>query len=570
MEKSPGSVKVPPEATAVTTPLQPKEWQRLLREHPDNLLTNYFITDLSNGFRVDFCNPPSKLRSAHKNLLGALQHPQVVDDYLKVEITERRVVGPFRKADIPDAHISRFGVIPKQHKPDKWRLIVDLSHPVDLSVNDGIPKELCSLSYITVDTAINHIMELGQGALLAMMDIKSAFHLLPVHPSDRHLLAIEWNKGIYIDTCLPFGLRSAPKLFNILADLLSWILDQKGASPTIHYLDDFLTMGPAKSPTCHSNLNIMLDVSKQLGIPLALDKLEGPSHCLTFLGIVLDTQQMQARLPEEKLSHIKCQLSTWLHRKKATKRQILSLVGLLQHAGKVVQPGRTFMAAMYSTAAKVKKLAHFSRLNKSFRSDLYWWHIFFNNWNGISLLRSATPSYDYHIYMDASGSWGFGVVFASYWFQLPWSTEWSSINIMAKELVPIIISCAVWGPILQKSSAEFHCDNQGLVAAINKGSSKDTMVMHLLRCLWFFTAAFDINITATHISGKSNNAADMLSRNQAAKFLETHPDIPAFPTPLPPSILHLVSPQKLDWTSPTFHRLFRKIYLHAQQYLKLQ
>ena len=182
-------------------------------------------------------------------------------------------------------------------------------------------------------------------------------------------------------------------------------------------------MGPAKSPTCHSNLNIMLDVSKQVEIPLALDKLKGPSHCLTFLGIVLDTQQMQARLPEEKLSRIKHQLCTWLHRKKATKRQILSLVGLLQHAGKVVRPGRTFVARMYSTAAKVKKLAHFSRLNKSFRSDLYWWHIFINSWNGISFLRSATPLCDYHIYTDTSGSWGFGAVFASYWFHLPWSTE---------------------------------------------------------------------------------------------------------------------------------------------------
>ena len=165
---------------------------------------------------------------------------------------------------------------------------------------------------------------------------------------------MEWNKGIYIDTCLPFGLRSAPKLFNILADFLSWILDQKGAFPTIHYLDDFLTMGPAKSLTCHRNLEIMMEVLEQLGIPLALDKLEGPSHRLTFLGIILDTEQMQARLPEDKLSRIKHQLSTWLHRKNATKRQILSLVGLLQHACKVVRPGRMFVARMYSTAAKSK------------------------------------------------------------------------------------------------------------------------------------------------------------------------------------------------------------------------
>ena len=42
------------------------------------------------------------------------------------------------------------------------------------------------------------------------MDIKSAFKLLPMHPADRHLLAMEWNKGIYVDTCPSFGLRLAP------------------------------------------------------------------------------------------------------------------------------------------------------------------------------------------------------------------------------------------------------------------------------------------------------------------------------------------------------------------------
>jgi len=115
----------------------------------------------------------------------------------------------------------------------------------------------------------------------------------------------------------------------------------------------------------------MIDIAKYLGIPLAMDKVEGPSHCLTFLGIILDTQKMQARLPDDKLSRVKQQLSNWLHRKKATKREILSLVGSLQHASKVVKPGRIFVARMYSTAAKVKKMKDFASLNKSFRSDLH-------------------------------------------------------------------------------------------------------------------------------------------------------------------------------------------------------
>ena len=118
-------------------------------------------------------------------------------------------MGPLPKYAIPQAHVSRFGVIPKAHQSGKGRLIIDLSYPQGKSINDGIPKGLCSMRYITVDDAINRIIQ-------AKIDVRNAFRLLPIHPADRHLLAIEWEGKLYIDTCLPFGLRSAPKLFNVL------------------------------------------------------------------------------------------------------------------------------------------------------------------------------------------------------------------------------------------------------------------------------------------------------------------------------------------------------------------
>ena len=267
------------------------------------------------------------MKSAHKNLDGALQHPSVVNEYITEEILQYRVIGPLPKTSIPMAHISRFGVIPKSNTSNKWRLIVDLSHPAGHSVNDGIPKSLCSLSYVTVDTAINHILSMGPGALLAKIDIKYAFHLLPVHPADCHLLAMCWKGDLLIDTCLPFGLWSAPKLFNILANLLSWILERNGISPLIH-----------------NHLTTIKEVCQDLDIPLALEKVEGPSQCLTFLGITLDTKCMEARLPSDKLLRIRNQLSVWLTRKKVTKRDILSLVELLQHACKVVRPGRSLVS----------------------------------------------------------------------------------------------------------------------------------------------------------------------------------------------------------------------------------
>ena len=45
------------------------------------------------------------------------------------------------------------------------------------------------------------------------MDIASAYCMVPVHPGDRPLLAVQWAGKIFFDTRLPFGLRSAPKCF---------------------------------------------------------------------------------------------------------------------------------------------------------------------------------------------------------------------------------------------------------------------------------------------------------------------------------------------------------------------
>ena len=241
-----------------------------------------------------------------------------------------------------------------------------------------------------MDDAINKVLELGPNTLMAKTDIKSAFRLLPVHPEDKHLLAMEWQSKIFIDTCLPFGLRSAPKLFNILADLLSWIIMTKGVTFSIHYLDDFLTMGPAGSNVCQHNLDVLMQTCNELGIPLVEDKLEGPSTSITFLGIVIDTLKSEIRLPEEKLQRTRQEGASWIGKNKATKREILSLVGLLHHATKVVRPGRSFVSRMCVAAARVKELDYYTRLGREFKSDLAWWHTFLVGWNGLSLLRSVT------------------------------------------------------------------------------------------------------------------------------------------------------------------------------------
>ena len=78
-------------------------------------------------------------------------------------------------------------------------------------------------------------------------------------------------------------------------------------------------MGQADSTACHEHLTTIKEVCQNLGIPLAIEKLEGPSQRITFLGITLDTQRMEAQLPSDKLLRIRNQLSDWLTQKRQPK-----------------------------------------------------------------------------------------------------------------------------------------------------------------------------------------------------------------------------------------------------------
>ncbi len=84
--------------------------------------------------------------------------------------------------------------------------------------NDSIDESLCSLKYVGIGDAVKGIAERGPGTQLAKVDTKSAYRNVPVHPDYRWLLGMLWREGLFVDTTLPFGLRSAPKIFTALAD----------------------------------------------------------------------------------------------------------------------------------------------------------------------------------------------------------------------------------------------------------------------------------------------------------------------------------------------------------------
>ena len=367
---------VPPILGTISTPLKWEAWATELEPHPDKEYARYIVAGIKQGFRIGFNYKNHRCNSAKSNMLSAVQHPQPIEAYISKEVAAGQIIGPM-SADVEGIHVSRFGIIPKPHQPGKWRLITDLSHPRGASVNDGIDPQLCSLSYVSVDDAVCAIWRLGVGTVLAKFDLESAYRQIPVHPQDRLLLGVMLGGQHYVDGALPFGLRSAPKLFNAVADALLWIMGQHGVKEAMHYLDDFLVFGSPGSQECEKALDISLQLCKQLGVLVAPQKLEGPETALSFLGILIDTQKKELRLPGEKLSRLKGLILTWKGRKSCQKWDLLSLIGQLQHACRVVRAGRTFLRRMIDLSTVVVELHHHIRLNKGFRSDLQWWDLFF-------------------------------------------------------------------------------------------------------------------------------------------------------------------------------------------------
>ena len=153
-------------------------------------------------------------------------------------------------------------------------------------------------------------------------------------------------------------------------------------------------------------------------IPVALDKLEGPATTITFLGITIHTTLQQLWLPPDKLEEMILLIKSWLGKNKATKRDLLSLIGKLSFAAKVVPSGRLFLRRLIELSTTVSKLHHHIHLNVEAREDIIWWNRFLPLWNGVTIFLNPNrkDAESISLNTDTSGTLGYGAYFNGAWF----------------------------------------------------------------------------------------------------------------------------------------------------------
>ncbi|XP_065185742.1 uncharacterized protein LOC135816471 [Sycon ciliatum] len=522
-----------------STPVHVRRFINLLSPHPNAVFRSYVSQGMQYGFRIGSSRPiASSVMSP--NHPSACACPAEVTTHLLTCCDRGETAGPFASPPFPHMHISGLGAIPKSN--GKLRIIHDLSSPAGLSVNDGISRDEFSLQYETVDTAISLIMQAGRGALLTKVDIRNAFRLCPVAPCDWPYLGIFWQGQFYHDKVLPFGLRSAPYIFDKFATAVQFILeDACHLSQLLHYLDDFLNVSPPHLPVAEHHRSLILDMLRYLQIPVASEKVEGPSTCLTFLGLELDSLTFEIRLPSAKHGTYIGKVNGLLQSGMASRRELASVLGNLSFAARAIPAGRTFLRRLYDLDRATSNLPKHKVLTLSAGAvnDLKWWQRTLSVWPGkpFFLLDKWTKAPNLQLQTDASGNQGYGAYFQGRWIRGAWLPHQHSESIQYKELYAIVIATSTWASEWKSLRIEFQCDNSAVVDCIKSGTSRSPPMMSLVRCLYHLCVAHDCLISAVHIPGVTNTIADALSRNLLQEFrrlaptAQLHPDMPILPTP---------------------------------------
>eukprot|EP00731_Ephydatia_muelleri_P025908 Em0018g8a len=346
---------------------------------------------------------------AHKccNLPSAAQHSHIITMELAKEVEAGRVLGPFATPPMTTFRSSGLGAIPKKNG-----MILHLSAPCGSSVNDGIDKDEFPVQYSTVDDAVELI-----------------------------------SRGTALDSR-----QQLPG----------------GCCP--HYLDDFLVVGAPRTDQCSSAVQQTLRACESLGIPVAFDKLEGPSTRITFLGIMLDTEARVLSLPPGKLEEIQSKVHSWLGRRSATKRC---------HAG------RLFLRRLIILSTTVVRLHHHIHLSEEARTDLDWWARFLPTWNGRAMFLEPqwSEADSLNLFTDASGTHGFRAFFEGSWIKGQWlpPQRLPHRSIQWQELFSILAATSTWHKRLKGRRVIFHCDNLAVVHAWTGQSSRDPSLMVLFR-----------------------------------------------------------------------------------------
>ena len=229
---------------------------------------------------------------------------------------------PFEEIPFDSYIQSPIGLVPKDGGK-QTRLIFHLSYTRSgeekESVNACTPPESCKVKYCDFDMAIKRCLEEGKSCSLSKSDFQSAFRNLGILRKHWKYLVMKAKDPkdskwyFFVDKCLPFG-ASISCVFQAFSDSVAHIMKHRTGKELVNYLDDFLFIA-LMAYLCSRQLQAFMELCKDIGFSVSLEKTCWPTTQLVFLGLLIDTVNQLILLPIEKIEAGKNMIETILNKK---------------------------------------------------------------------------------------------------------------------------------------------------------------------------------------------------------------------------------------------------------------
>ena len=398
------------------------------------------------------------------------------------------------------AFYSRLFLVPKPS--GDWRPVIDLS---TLNRYLKIPK-------FKMDTTKVILSSLRQGNWVFSVDLKDAYFQVPMHPSDKKYLRMEFLGQFYQFRALPFGISTAPWLFTMIVMVVKELFHRQGLT-LFQYLDDWL--GDAETRAAASErAELLVKVCTHLGFLINTEKSELiPTQVFDFVGMHFDLAKGRVHITEKNKAKVQKLAKSFLGAKQATAQKWQSLIGTLQaqaafiYLGKLkVRPLQFHLAENWDQGSQPQ----LTSVNVPvWMPDLMRW------WLDEGVLSEGVPlqkpKVTHRMFTDASNI-GWGAHLDNATCQGTWLAEEQHLHINCLEMRAVRLALLEF-QVPQMSYVLVSSDNTTVVAYINKlGGTKSWILWQETQMLFQIVTEQNIQLSARYIPGKLNVIADGLSR----------------------------------------------------------
>lgn len=495
------------------------------------------------------CKGMARTASFSKNAASAIQCGYQVSDAVAAWITKGFASGPFTEEEVPaGAKIS--GIMTRQKPNGSVRIILNLSAPKGMSVNDGIDSEEFPAVMSSTGKWLAVLHRAGRGCHMCKNDWADAYKHIATRAEDVDLQWFCWLEKFFVELCLVFGAASSPGIYDLVAKVvLDLVSRTAGMRPELvcQHLDDVCAAAPKGSNMLARFDEAYQAVAAELGVRMAPrddpEKAFGPSTRGIVFGVEYDTECWTWGIPDQKMAVMAAQIKEILNASRCKRREIQSVVGRIVHVRPLLADGRLHVDHLMRLQSLSMDGEEWVDLTPEFKRQLHFWLVMLLTCSKRCAIPApfSLPPWAVECFTDAAGGsmegmgHGLGAVIPDldWWAFLPWTRDLNAGKLLCdgKKVARKLSALELIGPLLVLAAGarqvrglelRFWVDNQGSCNIWKHGYSNacrlsTTVVKAIAEVAAGLGCRIDIQ-KVTRCSSAGTRMADALSKGDFRRF----------------------------------------------------